>query len=535
MKWLVAGAQSRRVVSAVVLALSSCVVVVDAAAAAPPAADRGDLAAAYLRFERAVAAAPKDPATRRKVNEAFDALTGDFFAGRFDRALARLATIEGDLKGEPRDAAARLERAYLAGHRFVVTPRLARAADVKSVEVGAIALEGLPRGTPPTHIVLRQGAREIVAAADPLRTTALEEEATKAVAIPIEPPLAAGAVDVFARMPESGDVPIGRLYAFAEDPVALGAALGDRIARVAEKADVDPSTIASLKARHELAFGSFDRGKTTDGLAQPIELAAAVAEELDLVEAGKRPYARPGDRWRIIRVLGTELPVRQYIPEGAGVKGAGVEGDGNESAGPFPLVIAFHGAGGDENLFFDGYGGGRLLQLARERRIAVVCPPTIPFGVSPNVLPKFLEELAKDVPFDPTRVGLVGHSLGAATASRLAVLRPEAMNGAVCIAGFADLARKVDAPPRLVFLAALDPLFPLASTRAAVDGARERGDAIEVVVVENEGHTLVVGEVIAQALDWLLARAPRATAKAPPTQSAPTTPAMNTGVPASRE
>ncbi|MCE2883616.1 MAG: hypothetical protein LW806_01775 [Planctomycetaceae bacterium] len=530
MKSLVAGARSRRVVVAAVLAFSSYFVLVDAASAAPPAADRGDLAAAYLRFERAVAAVPKDPATRRMVNEAFDALTGDFFAGRFDRALARLATIEGDLKGEPRDAITRLERAYLAGHRFVVTPRVARAADVKSVEVRAIALEGLPGGSPPTHIVLRQGSREIVVLADALRTTPADDAATPTLTIPIDPPLAAGTVDVFARMPDSGDRPIGRLHAFAEDPIALGAALGERIARVAERADVDPSTLASLKARHELAFGSFDRGKSADGLAQPIDLAAAVAEELDLVEAGKRPYARAGDRWRIVRVLGTELPIRQYIPEGEGIGGEGIEGEG-----PFPLVIAFHGAGGDENLFFDGYGGGRLLDLARERRIAVVCPPTIPFGVSPNVLPKFLEELAKDVPFDPARVGLVGHSLGAATASRLAVLRPESINGAVCIAGFADLARKVDVPPRIVFLAALDPLFPLASTRAAVEAARERGDAIEVVVVENEGHTLVVGEVIAQAVDWLLARAPRATATTPPTQSAPTTPAMNTGVPASRE
>ncbi len=535
MTWIVARTRALRTIVAVAVVLSAGILPVDATSAAPPAADRGDLAAAYLRFERAVAAAPKDPATRRKANEAFDALTGDFFAGRFDRALTRLATIEGDLKGEPRDGAARLERAYLVGCRIVVTPRLARATDVKSVEVRTIALEGLPAGSPPTHLVLRQGPREIVASADALRTTKLDEEASPMVAIPIDPPLAAGSVDVFARMPELGDVPIGRLFLFAEDPVALGAALDERIARVAEKADVDPSTLASLKARHELAFGSFDRGKSADGLAQPIELAAALAEELDLVEAGKRPYARPGDRWRVVRVLGTEFPIRQYIPEGAGIEGGAIDDGAIDGGGPFPLVLAFHGAGGDENLFFDGYGGGRLLELARERRVAVVCPPTIPFGVSPNLLPKFLEELAKDVPFDPARVGLVGHSLGAATASRLAVLRPESINGAVCIAGFADLARKVDVPPRLVFLAALDPLFPLASTRASVEGARERGDAIEVVVVENEGHTLVVGEVIAQALDWLLARAPRATAKTPPTQSAPTTPAMKTGVPASRE
>ncbi|MFM7259595.1 MAG: hypothetical protein ACKO3W_03230 [bacterium] len=505
------------------IALSTGLLSVEGTSAAPPAADRGDLAAAYLRFERAVAEAAKDPTTRRAVNEGFDALTGDFFAGRFDRALARLASIEGDLKGEPRDAAARAERSYLAGHRIVVNPRLARAADLKSVEVRAIALEGMVAGTPPASIVLRQGAREIVDAPGALPGAAehgAEPEPETTRTISIEPPLSPGTVEVFARTPSLGDVAVGRLFLFEDDPIALGAALEGRIARLQEKAGIDLSTLASLKARHELAFGTFDRGKSADGLADPVALAKALAEETALAESGKRPYARAGDVWRVVRALGTELPVRQFVPEGEG---------------PFPLVLAFHGAGGDENLFFDGYGGGRLLELAREKRVAVVCPPTIPFGVSPNVLPRFLEELAKDVPFDPARVGLVGHSLGAATASRLAMLRPEAINGAACIAGFADLARNVDAPPRIVFLAALDPLFPLASTRASVEVAQARGDVIEIVVVENEGHTLVVGEVIAQALDWLLARAPRTTAKTAPTQSAPTTQPMKTGVPASRE
>ena len=99
-------------------------------------------------------------------------------------------------------------------------------------------------------------------------------------------------------------------------------------------------------------------------------------------------------------------------------------------------------------------------------------------------------------------------------------------------AGFADLPRKVEAPPRRVYLAELDPLFPLEATRASVDAASRRGEAIELVVVPNEGHTLVVGEVVDQAVEWLVARTPRTTASTPPTQSAPSTSPMNTPVPA---
>lgn len=509
-----------------------------ALASVPP--DRGDLGAAYLRFERAVAAAAKDPATRRRANTVFDALTSDFFAGRFDRALGRLAEIEGDLAGDAPDAQGRSERAFLASHRFEVEPRLAAREHARTFAVRAVALDGMPVGTRPTRIVLRQGAREFAAAIVP----AAQGGASFACAIEVDAPLTSGSVEFVARMESLGDVVIGRAFLLESAPAVLRDALMARIDALAARsgdpargprdaalggpspdassdASPDASTMASLRARHELAFGTFDRGKSADLLADPSALATSLAREIEDASAGRRPYAVAGDTWRVLRVLGTDLPVRQFVPEGDG---------------PFPLIVAFHGAGGDENLFFDGYGGGRLLTIARQRGIAVVCPPTVPFGLSPNVLSKFLEELAKDVPFDPTRVGLIGHSLGAVTASRLAVLRPDSVNGAVCIAGFADLARNVAPPPRMVYLAELDPLFPLDATRTAVESAQARDnavtpDSVTLKVIPHEGHTLVVGEVLDQALDWLLARPARQTAPKKPTASAPSTMPMKTGVP----
>lgn len=486
------------------LALACCAALLAAAAPVPP--DRADLGIAYLRFERAVAAAAKDPATRSEVNRAFDALTGDFFAGRFDRALTRLAEIEGDLAGDAAEGPARGERAFLAAHRFALEPRLGAADAMREFRVRMTALDGMNSGTSPARLLLRQGARTIECAV---------ADGTDAGVVALERAFDPGAVELVARMVALGDVVVARAYLLESDPSARGAELLARIEALAARGDADPSIVASLRARHALAFGAFDRGKSAGLLADPRALAASLPKEIEAASAGGRPYAAPGDTWRIVRALGTDLPVRQFVPEGTG---------------PFPLVVAFHGAGGDENMFFDGYGGGRLLAIARERGIAIVCPPTIPFGLSPNVLTRFLEELRKDVPFDPARVGLVGHSLGAVTASRLATMRPDAVNGAVCIAGFADLPRRGDAPARRVYLAELDPLFPFEGTRAMVENAKARGEDIELVTVANEGHTLVVGEVLDQAVDWLLARPACQSATTKPNASAPVTSPMNTGV-----
>jgi pimeloyl-ACP methyl ester carboxylesterase len=527
-----------RVIAAIGASLASLT-----ASSVPIPPDRGDLGLAYLRFERAVASAAKDPATRRRTNMAFDALTGDFFAGRFDRALSRLAEIEGDLAGEASDAGCRAERAFLASHRFEVEPRLAERAAARTFRVRAVGLDGMSIGAKPTRVLVRQGRREIECVVETDASSELGLAYTITLGSPravgdagVVAGLSAGPVEFIARMAILGDVVIARAFLLEADPALLGDALSRRIDALDGRATdpvkgpnagdsvlpaPDASTIASLRARHELAFGAFDRSKSADLLADPSALAVDLDREITAVSLGRRPYAVPGDTWRVLRVLGTDLPVRQFIPDGAG---------------PFPLIVAFHGAGGDENLFFDGYGAGRLREIARARGFAVVCPPTVPFGLSPNVLTRFLDELAKDVPFDPARVGLVGHSLGAVTASRLAVLRPDAVNGAVCIAGFADLARNVQPPPRLVLLAELDPLFPLASTRAVVESAQARDnavqpDAVQLRVIPHEGHTLVVGEVLDQAIDWLLARPARQTAPAKPTASAPSTMPMNTGVP----
>ncbi|MFM1823621.1 MAG: hypothetical protein RI967_1887 [Planctomycetota bacterium] len=480
-------------------------------ASIPP--DRGDLALAYLRFDAACAAAPRDTATRERLNRAFDALTADFFAGRTAAVLAALARFGCEV--EPDDCGL---VSFVSSHRVGFEPRIVGRKEGAAVTISCRTLEGvdgadgLVRAAPPEGTVwtLRLADGTIVDA--PFAAEATLRLGAGVATGPFE--LALRARDGRARM-------VGRGVVLAEGAEALLARFRARLDALVAGGTLDPSTTASLAARLAVLAGDAPTTRGATIRLDPARLIAELDEDLARAERGERPFAAPGERWRIVRALGTELPVRQFVPPPRA-----------EADEPGPLVVAFHGAGGDENMFFDGYGAGTLLALAKREGFTVVCPPTVPFGISPTLLERFLDELAKDVAFDRARVLLVGHSLGAVTASRLAVLRPDLVAGAACIAGFTDLAREGRAAPRHVFAARLDPLFDAPSMRSTVDEARARGQPLEWTELPHEGHTLVVGEALPQAIAWLFALPPRTAANTKPTASAASTSPMKTGVPA---
>lgn len=490
------------------LLVSACIASVLFAAGAhafvPP--DRADLAAAYMRFDRLAQRLEKDPDTRLALNKGFDGLTADFFAGRYDRALTALAHIEADLR--KLDASGRAELEYLAGHRFVVSPRvIASSADAPSamLKVSAVPIDGVPAGEDPVAAVFLAGQ------------TRVEVPYQRELAIALPAGLKEGPIDFFVVFAGLGDIPVARAFALDGGLDSRAGGFAARIAVLEKGGQVDASTIASLKARAALLVQDANRAQSASFMADLAALAKAVDAEIADAEAGKRPYARRGDLWRVYRALGMDLPTRQFCPEGDG---------------PFPLIVALHGAGGDENMFFDAYGDGTIARLAFDRNVALVSPPTIPFSLSPKLFERFLDEVARDMPIDRSRVLVVGHSMGAMAASRLAVSNQALIAGAACIAGFADAPNDRTAAPRAVYFAELDPIFAADRVRASADAARERGLPIDVTEIKGEGHTLVVDRVLPQAIEWLLARPARTTATVKPTASAPSTSPMNTDVPA---
>jgi predicted esterase len=75
--------------------------------------------------------------------------------------------------------------------------------------------------------------------------------------------------------------------------------------------------------------------------------------------------------------------------------------------GPMTVVIAYHGAGASQNMFFESYGGGMVASEALKRGWIFVAP-TVRAGAYEDIL-KWLRERAK---INVSRIVLMGHSMG---------------------------------------------------------------------------------------------------------------------------
>jgi predicted esterase len=163
----------------------------------------------------------------------------------------------------------------------------------------------------------------------------------------------------------------------------------------------------------------------------------AEAEALARAVADGQPFhgpARPGQFRLRVPTATTTFAVRLLVPAAA--------------ADPAPpLVLALHGAGGSENLFFDGYGDGEIVRQCA-RRGFYLCAPRAGLG-TPD-LPALLDALAARYPFDRARVLLVGHSMGAAMAVACAGRAP-ARYAAVAALGGGGEVGDADGLQRLPF------------------------------------------------------------------------------------
>lgn len=119
---------------------------------------------------------------------------------------------------------------------------------------------------------------------------------------------------------------------------------------------------------------------------------------------------------------------------------------------PTPVLFAFHGAGGSENMFFDTYGAGRLINLASERRWIVIAPRQTLNGLGLNTV-EMLDELEKVLPIDRDRVMLVGHSMGAAQAMQQVSNHPQQIR-AVAALGGGGMVKRSDALEQIPFYVA---------------------------------------------------------------------------------
>lgn len=200
-------------------------------------------------------------------------------------------------------------------------------------------------------------------------------------------------------------------------------------------------------------------------------------------------------------VVGTDtIPYRLFVP--------------TRTKGRRPLLMAFHGAGGNEHMFALSYGAGELQRLAQAKGVVVVMPLSNAFlRGAPERFDALVSAVSEATPIDTTRIMLLGHSLGGIVAGQLATTRGNRVIAVACIAspcaGPADAtAQPTDTrrAPALVLAAANDLVIPLPRIQAAVAGAQRVGRTIELRTIANQGHTLVVPNALPDAMTWLLSQ-----------------------------
>ncbi|MGL4551311.1 MAG: alpha/beta fold hydrolase [Gemmataceae bacterium] len=289
-------------------------------------------------------------------------------------------------------------------------------------------------------------------------------------------------VQKFDRLPE-GD------YDLVSEVVAGGAVLATTtqtvsfIERVDERLEalkklLLPKTVEGETCRHlRSVVADLAAGKTLEA-NYPAHRLLAEAEALAKAD---RPYYtadRPGQFWLALPGV-SGSPVRVQVPAGL-KKGAKV-----------PVVVALHGAGGSENMFFDGYGDGLVARLAAKRGWVTVAPRS-GFFTTPDV-PAVVDALARAYPLDAAKVFVVGHSMGAAQAARAAGQTPERFAAAACLGGGGGV-RPTAALKKVPFFLGVGKLdFALTGSKRLADGLKEAGvEKLVYRVYDDVEHLTVV-------------------------------------------
>jgi predicted esterase len=230
-------------------------------------------------------------------------------------------------------------------------------------------------------------------------------------------------------------------------------------------------------------------------------------EEIELVEGlildlgrGRDPLAaRTGDM-RLAYRSGVDrelVPFRVFIPD---------DYDRNAS---YPLVVALHGSGGDENTYMDGFDGTLKENAASRGYIIAAVNGRGPYEAYRTAgardVVDVLDLVQRVYPIDEGRTYLTGHSSGGSGTVRIGFENADRFAAIAPVAGFGssdDLSKALDLP---VFLAigGLDALVSPEGARAFYETAQELGmPDFQFVLNPAADHVGIVADVMEQVFDW---------------------------------
>jgi predicted peptidase len=236
---------------------------------------------------------------------------------------------------------------------------------------------------------------------------------------------------------------------------------------------------------------------------------------LDRIEKGEDPLrASRGDiQWAYRSAVdGTVQPYRFYIPTNYDAKKK------------WPMVVALHGMGGDENSFFSGYDNGAIRRVAEDRDYIVVCPKgrgpySMYLASAERDVIDVINEMKRDFSIDDDRVYLMGHSMGGYGSWSIAVDNPDLFAAIGPIAGGGTpfsrpKLKAITHVPWVVVHGDKDPTVPVEESRKMVKAGKELGVEIKYIEVSGGNHSDVVAPAFKDIFDWFDAhkRRPKAAA-----------------------
>ena len=321
----------------------------------------------------------------------------------------------------------------------------------------------------------------------------------------------------FAMELDLHDVPDGR-YVVVVDVSDSARVIGSATLSIAVRKGID-ETVRTLETaaarapesqRAELLFPSDRMRNVNRGRLElrtwDFEKDFAIADTLRLaVQAKKDPFAkRTGDMKRhyTLDAAHEVMPYRLYVPSTY------------VPSAPMPLIVALHGLGSTEDTFFDGYGK-KLPLLAEQHGYIVVsplgyrvdggygwgvdAPPTDAAArrsaeLSEMDVMQVLATVRTLYNVDPTRIYLMGHSMGAIGTFKLAPKYADlwAAIGAFSGQGTPATVERMKSIPAFIVHGDADPTVNVRGSRAMVEAMKAVHVDVTYIEVPGGNHSNVV-------------------------------------------
>lgn len=259
-------------------------------------------------------------------------------------------------------------------------------------------------------------------------------------------------------------------------------------------APLEKRTLAArMKLLTSLAAGSTE--ETDYPAARLLADTEAMMAAAQKGETWFRGESQQGQHWLTIPAGGGAAPVRLLVPSTY------------DPSRPTPLVLALHGMGGSENMFFDAYGAGRIVELCEERGFLLVAPRVSPLGFPAEAV---LDVLATRLNIDRGRVYVLGHSMGAGVGQRLVARDPSRFAAFVAMGGGSAQRRAESWREIPTYVTAGDRDFGRGGAESLFRSLERAGcERAQLVIEPRCEHLLIVADALPKVFDWIDGLEPR--------------------------